>query len=91
MDVEDSHFTYHSPADDGFTPVYTAPAIPSGSLTDIDAVCGDNTMCRFDYIVTGNRNIGNASRWAHDWFTELKSFQRLGRNKKCNVVSSHIQ
>lgn len=74
----ESLFMHHDAADMNFIPIYDASQIPAGSgITDadLDSVCGSNVQCRFDYAVTGNAEVANASRLAAGWFTEIKSFQ----------------
>ncbi|XP_046329110.2 sushi domain-containing protein 2-like isoform X1 [Haliotis rufescens] len=75
----ESMFKNPTEADDSFVPSYNQPQIPSGagfSRVDLDHTCGDNAQCRFDYTVTGNRDIANATKMAAGWFSELQSFQR---------------
>ncbi|XP_048243835.1 uncharacterized protein LOC124112947 [Haliotis rufescens] len=74
----ESLFKHNDAADMNFIPIYDASQIPAGSgITDadLDSVCGSNVQCRFDYAVTGNAEVANASRLAAGWFTEIKSFQ----------------
>ncbi|XP_067661506.1 sushi domain-containing protein 2-like isoform X2 [Haliotis asinina] len=75
----ESMFQHPTEVDDAFVPLYNQPMIPSlsgFSRVDLDHTCGDNAACRFDYAVTGNRDIANASKMVSGWFSELQSFQK---------------
>ncbi|XP_067663868.1 uncharacterized protein [Haliotis asinina] len=82
--VNESLFSYHNMADMQFVPVFEAPQGSNIAEPDLNATCGANAQCRFDYTVTRNVNIANASKIASGWFTELKRFQQT--SETCGLL-----
>ncbi|XP_046579037.1 uncharacterized protein LOC124286646 [Haliotis rubra] len=81
----ESLFSYHDMADIQFVPVFAAPQGSNIAEQDLNSTCGANAQCRFDYTVTSNVDIANASKIASGWFTELKSFQQT--SETCGLLN----
>lgn len=65
----------------GFIPEFD-PVLPPGSEVteeDIQAVCGDLSVCRYDYISTLNGNVAAQSAATHTWAHQMASMSQPGK------------
>ena len=80
---EESLFQKAVDVDTQFVPTFTAPHLPrnaSFTKNDVDRLCGNNVQCRFDFKVTGQKQIAEATIRTSQWFEALRTFQRPGTN-----------
>ncbi|XP_041357710.1 sushi domain-containing protein 2-like [Gigantopelta aegis] len=76
---EESLFQKAVSVDSQFVPTFSSPSIPPGasfSEHDVHVLCGDNTQCRFDYLVTGDKRTAEATIKSSQWFDALRTFQQ---------------
>ena len=63
---------FHKP---DFKPHYMIPTIPPGaSFTDhdVNVACGqDNFRCKYDFVVSGDRQMAQHTRHIQEWFAHV--------------------
>ena len=74
---EESLFQKAVDVDTQFVPTFTAPPLPrNASFTenDVNRLCGNNVQCRFDFKVTGQKQIAEATIRTSQWFDRCERF-----------------
>lgn len=59
--------------------VTNIPVMAQFTMSEVNNICGDNKLCQYDYLVTGDSKVAKASLNAMNWHRTMKEFLQPGR------------